>query len=136
MKKSSVRFILIILVLNFIFLTSVYSYRNEIKTLVNVIKIYSMGNTDYINEKIIAQVSDSNPKDQSFDIKTIQTSVLPLRLKTISLRDLASFASDGGSITTANGRLLAMDRLGSLYLFEDGNVKQISTPKIPNRMGK
>jgi glucose/arabinose dehydrogenase len=134
-NKSKISLIFATSVFYLVVFIGIYFFRNEIKELVEQVKYYKMGATNYINQRLDGQMGNNNLRAKEGD-RVIETSTLPLRLKTIQIRDFVSFASEGGALTIANGRLLVMDRLGSIFLYEAGEFKKIPTPKIPNRINE
>jgi glucose/arabinose dehydrogenase len=113
----------------------IYFFRNEIKELVEQVKYYKTDTTAYINQRLKGQMGDDNLRAKEVD-RVIETSTLPLRVKKIQIREFISFASEGGALTIANGRMLVMDRLGNIFLYEAGEFKKIEIPKIPNRINE
>jgi cytochrome c2 len=66
--------------------------------------------------------------------KVIETSLLPIRTRNVSLPK--DFAAGAGSIENVKGNLVAMSRTGVFYKYKDGNFYKLNWDGIPNNLEK
>jgi cytochrome c2 len=96
-------------------------------------KIQVGGDKKYVEKSISDQYGVSTGFQRSH--RVIESAVLPLDVHTFSLnqeKDL--FAQGGGSVTIAEGNVVVLDRLGNLFLFEDGHIRQLKHEPLPTRL--
>jgi len=94
------------------------------------IKSFVFGNKKYVSQQISLQYSNEYSSSQ----KIIETSLLPLESKAISLAKFGSFPLVGGALAIVDGKLLIVDRLGSFYQFNNDSLFKIDIKKLNNRL--
>jgi cytochrome c2 len=124
--------LLSIVVLVYILISQqIYTYkdaRGVIREAKHYFDIAWQGEDAYVQKVKETQLSKTLVTPKSKQI--IETAVLPLS-KTYFYLD--SFPSTAGALTTAEGKLLVLDRLGGIYLYKNKKIKKLSF-SVPNRL--
>jgi len=66
--------------------------------------------------------------------KDIETSLLPLKLNGISLSELHPFPKTAGGITVVEDAVVTIDRLGHIFVYQNGKVSKPAYPELPNNI--
>jgi cytochrome c2 len=68
--------------------------------------------------------------------RNIETALLPLKLQGVRLSEHVPIPKAAGGIATIGNSVVVLDRLANLYLYdpEDGRVKKLPFPPIPNNV--
>ncbi|NQY10647.1 MAG: PQQ-dependent sugar dehydrogenase [Flavobacteriales bacterium] len=137
-KKIILSLIVLLLISNVYWLADSYYHRefpfkaiSSLKRLfITTVPMSAEREAEYV-EKI---VSEELAQTANFGNNTasIETSVLPLNKAYTSLVE-NSFPKGGGALAVVAGKILILDRLGSIYLFADDIVKQLDIT-VPNNL--
>jgi aldose sugar dehydrogenase len=70
--------------------------------------------------------------------RSVDTGLLPLKIKGIRLSDHFSVPKIGGAVTSIGEVVIILDRLGSLYSYapSDGQIKRLPFPELPNHLSE
>ncbi len=81
-----------------------------------------VGEANFVTNKLSEQIADNN-----FNIydgkKVVETSILPIQLRKLSIAKSFSFANEGSSLITHKDKLFVADRLGNIFLFAENKFK-------------
>jgi cytochrome c2 len=87
----------------------------------------------------VQKFSRPNVNQYSYDVdrialdRTIDTSLLPIKIRGVRLSDRYPVAKVGGAIATIANTVLVLDRLGNLYACSPaGEISKLSFPPLPN----
>jgi cytochrome c2 len=94
----------------------------------------TQGEQAVISARLNIQNTPSNFREKK--IKILESSVLPLNLEFIPLSIDGKFPAAAGAITSIEGSVVIMDRLGGFYRYHKGDITKIISPKIPNNINK
>lgn len=133
-KKSARRIAVVLLILVVIGLVGM-KLKPEIKDIAKNLnrkfKLLSQGEAPFVQSQLDRQLS---PKEETVvaDMQLIETAVLPLGVTSMKIAVSVKFPLGAGSMTSAGGRLIIMDRLGSLYGADGNAVSPLAAPHVPN----
>lgn len=96
-------------------------------------KILLNGEKNYIEEQMKPEYA-TGASTSGKDARIIETSVLPLQLRSIWLGASGTFPSGAGALTVAEGQLLILDRFGGIYVFRDEKLERLNYGEFPNRL--
>lgn len=98
--------------------------------------LFKLGDDGYIKSQLLAQSTSpfSRQSNLSSTSRELETSELPLKLAAISLAKNTNFPSGGGNITSIDGEIVIMDRLGGIYLYADAGLKKIDLGIFPSNL--
>ena len=101
------------------------------KNAARTINVLRHGEQGYVRSQIAQQLSPQIahlPPTR----KTIETALLPISIAEVSLADNIAFPAGGGALTVVADKIMVMDRLGKLYLYENGRIVEAKMPPVPN----
>lgn len=100
------------------------------KRTIRLFNLMGKGETRYVDGEMARQVTA--PATQSQMARTaLETALLPIEVRSHSLPDAKGYPLGAGGLTVVNGRLLVLDRLGRIYSYADGKIKEATKP-VPN----
>src|SRR5262249_24490053 len=90
----------------------------------------------YVDPKAVLRQQAVTDAEKFVLERTIDTSLLPLRLTGLRLSDYFAAPKVGGAITTIGDRVIVLDRLGTLYSYRPGDAAPVKLgfPPLPNNI--
>ncbi len=91
-----------------------------------------MGESEYVNAQLRSQYAKDSPAGS--ELRTLESAVLPLTLRAVSLAKGGKFPAAGGAIANVEGTIVVLDRLGGLYAYRNDRLEALDYGEFPNNL--
>ena len=108
-----------------------HEIKDQAREFLRTIKITINGESHYAQTQLSQQMAQKKSAATT-DITHIETAVLPLEIYSAAINATLPYPLGAGSMTKVDNYIIIMDRLGSLYKYENNKITRADTPHIPN----
>lgn len=88
--------------------------------------------TPQLDPKTVIASKYAKEGGQASSVRTLDTSLLPLVLASYRAAADQPFAKSIGALTVVDGRVVVMDWIGGVFVFENGHLAKRDFPPLPN----
>lgn len=132
MKKFNLRRLLIGASVFVLSLSIISLFKEDIKNTARWVKIKSAGEEVFVGSQLSKQYPDKGRSVE--DVRSVETSVLPIKLTFTRLNEVVDFALEGGAIAAGEGYFLIADRIGNIYVKKDNSIRKVKVPSVRNNI--